>query len=108
MPSGRQPDLHRRRQIVAMLERGMSKADVGRALGVTSDCIQITLRRMANPTPPRTAACEACGRTIAFEGLLPRDQDGALCLPCLAERPDAPFSQRLKAFRLAAGMSKVE
>jgi transcriptional regulator with XRE-family HTH domain len=45
---------------------------------------------------------------MAFEGLLPRDQDDALCLPCLAKRPDAPFGQRLKAFRLAAGMSKVE
>jgi transcriptional regulator with XRE-family HTH domain len=108
MPAGRPPDLKRRRLIATMRAHGLSASAIGRALGVTYQAIQCTLRSIDNPKPPRTAACEGCGRAIAFEGLLPRDQEGALCLPCLAERPKVPFGQRLKAFRLAAGMTKEE
>jgi Helix-turn-helix domain len=31
-----------------------------------------------------------------------------LCLACLEQRPATPFGQRLKAFRLAAGMTLHE
>jgi transcriptional regulator with XRE-family HTH domain len=31
-----------------------------------------------------------------------------LCLSCLAKKPDAAFGQRLKAFRLAAGLTQKQ
>ncbi|MBV9125595.1 MAG: helix-turn-helix transcriptional regulator, partial [Planctomycetes bacterium] len=37
-----------------------------------------------------------------------RDAPTALCLKCLTKQPEAPFSQRLKALRLAANLTKFE
>lgn len=45
---------------------------------------------------------------ILSAGALRRDAATALCLRCLAARPEAPFAQRLKALRLAAGLSRAE
>jgi DNA-binding XRE family transcriptional regulator len=90
--------------------RGLSLSDIARALGVTRQYVHQIVQEIEHPTPPRvrTVTCEGCGQTIAVDGIVPRDQDGALCLNCLAKRPDAPFGQRLKAFRLAAGLTKAQ
>jgi DNA-binding XRE family transcriptional regulator len=52
--------------------------------------------------------CAACGRDIVSAGALPTDAGSAVCLRCLARRPGAPFAQRLKSHRLAAGLTKAE
>jgi DNA-binding XRE family transcriptional regulator len=46
--------------------------------------------------------CHRLGRGAA------RDAGKALCLPCLAGHAAAGFGQRLKAFRLAAGLLQKE
>jgi DNA-binding XRE family transcriptional regulator len=107
MVQGRKPDLKRRRRVAALRARGLSLTAIGRTLGVSHQCIQEMLQRMANPRVLSVPCC-ACGRSIISDGALPGDKDTALCLPCLAARPKAPFGQRLKAHRLAAGLTQSE
>ena len=102
MVQGRKPNLERRRRIQQFRDRGLSLPAIGRRLGVTFQCVQRTLRRMTKERPGRVPCC-ACGEDIVSPGACASDHGQALCLRCLAERPDAPFGQRLRAFRLAAG-----
>jgi lambda repressor-like predicted transcriptional regulator len=104
MVQGRKPDLKRRKRIARLRARGLTLLAIGRALGVSSQCVHETLRRMESPRVLSVACCK-CGRVIVSAGALPRDRGTALCIPCLAERPRAPLGQRLKAFRLAAGLT---
>jgi DNA-binding XRE family transcriptional regulator len=50
-------------------------------------------------------ACLACGRTIARGTGSIRTNGAAYCLGCLARHADASFADRLKAHRLAAGLT---
>ena len=86
--------------------RGLSCAEVGRRLGVTKQAVQLALRKLAEP--PRSVPCARCGRPIVSAGVLTADVGNALCLPCLAQTPGATFAQRLRALRLAAGLTRVE
>ncbi len=107
MASGRKPDKHRRQQIARLRAEGLSLAQIGRRLGVSRQCVQMTLRAMARPTA-RVVACADCGVVVVSAGALPSDAGAALCLPCLARRPRSTFAQRLKACRLAAGLTKAD
>ena len=107
MASGRRPDPRRRGEIARLRGQGLSQAEIGRRLGVSRQSVQLTLRAMAR-VPARSVPCAGCGLAIASEGALPSDAGSALCLSCLAARPAAPFAQRLKACRLAAGLTKAE
>jgi transcriptional regulator with XRE-family HTH domain len=107
MVQGRKPDLKQRARIQRLRDAGFTLAEIGRRLGITRQAVQCTLRRIDGP-PVRSVPCAVCGQPIVSAGALPSDTGKALCLPCLAKQPDAPFSQRLKAFRLAAGLTKSE
>jgi transcriptional regulator with XRE-family HTH domain len=52
--------------------------------------------------------CRDCGGVILTGPAQLRRNGPALCLRCLADRPDATFGQRLKAHRLAAGLTLKE
>jgi transcriptional regulator with XRE-family HTH domain len=54
---------------------------------------------------PGAVACLECGRTIARGAGGIRTNGKAYCLPCLARHPEATFADRLKAHRLAAGLT---
>jgi transcriptional regulator with XRE-family HTH domain len=107
MASGRRPNPGRRGEIAGLCAEGLSQAEIGRRLGVSRQSVQVTLRAMAR-VPVRSVACAGCGTSIVSAGVLPSDAGVALCLPCLAKRPKASFAQRLKACRLAAGLTKAE
>jgi transcriptional regulator with XRE-family HTH domain len=108
MVQGRKPDLKRRQQVVALRARGLSLLAIGRALGVSRQCVQQILRRMKQPPPVPSVACCGCGCAIISAGALRSDAGKALCLRCLRKSPDVPFGQRLKALRLAAGLTQSE
>jgi transcriptional regulator with XRE-family HTH domain len=108
MGSGRKPDPRRRAEIARLRARGLTLAEIGRRLGVTRQAVfDVLARRLQSPAEP-VVGCAGCGSPIVSAGALPSDAGGALCLPCLACRPEAPLGARLKAFRLAAGLTKVE
>jgi hypothetical protein len=77
----------------------------GRRLGCTKQAVhQLLGFRGPAPRPRKPVACPACGGAA---GTAPtaRDYAPALCLACLEKRPGAMFAQRLRALRIAAGLS---
>jgi transcriptional regulator with XRE-family HTH domain len=107
MASGRKPDPARRAKIARLRARGLTLSEIGRRLGVTRQCVQVTVRAMERK-PTYSVTCTRCGAKIVSDGALPSDAGSALCLACLARQPEANFAERLKAFRLAAGLTKRE
>jgi transcriptional regulator with XRE-family HTH domain len=108
MPSGRKPNLERRRQVVELRDQGLSLAAIARRFGVSKQAVWSLLKSRATRTAGRAVACSGCGTMIVSPGALRRDAGTALCLACLDARPEAPFGQRLKSLRLAAGLSRAE
>jgi transcriptional regulator with XRE-family HTH domain len=108
MPSGRKPDLERRRQVINLRDKGLTLAEIAVRFGVSKQAIWSLLNARRQRTAARAVQCTGCGSVIFSPGALHRDAATALCLACLRGRPDAPFAQRLKALRLAAGLSRAE
>jgi transcriptional regulator with XRE-family HTH domain len=110
MASGRKPDTQRRATIARLRARGLTMAEIGRRLGVTRQAVYHALAKQhrGDRRDERAVPCAACAVAIASAGALASDAGQALCLRCLASRPDAPLGTRLKAFRLAAGLTKAE
>jgi len=109
MAGGRKPNLERWRRVEELRAAGLSLPEIGRCLGITHQAVAAVLRNIRmTRARVRSVACAGCGEPIISAGCLPSDRGKALCLGCLAQRPEAPFGQRLKAFRLAAGLTKAE
>jgi transcriptional regulator with XRE-family HTH domain len=106
--SGSRPDTQRRRRAAELRARGLTFAEIGRKMGCTRQAAHQLLRqpRAQPPRTPPPLACAGCGAAL---GPAPgqRDYDPPLCLPCLAKRPRAPFGQRLRAHRIARGLSRA-
>jgi transcriptional regulator with XRE-family HTH domain len=108
MVSGRKPNVRRRSQIARLRARGLTVSEIARRLGVTRQAIHGALAQLRRPLPQRSVPCAACAAPIVSAGALDSDAGQALCLRCLACRPQAALGVRLKAFRLAAGLTKAE
>jgi DNA-binding XRE family transcriptional regulator len=101
MARGKLPDLKRHSLIAKLRASGMSYRKIGERLGVTRQCVHATLKR-SGPVGLASIVCCACGRKIGpRRGLSP---DPVLCLSCLPS--DASFGQRLRAYRVAAGLTQ--
>jgi transcriptional regulator with XRE-family HTH domain len=94
--------LKRRRQAALLRAEGFTLEEIGRRLGVTRQGAHVLLR--GSPT----VACPRCGEAIVSAWGLGRKAGTAVCLACLAGRPGASLGQRLKSFRLAAGLLQRE
>ena len=107
MVSGRKPNLERRRQVIELRARGWSLARIGEHLGITRQAVHVTLQAVQNPCK-RVVTCRRCKMPVDPRGVAPREARQTLCLICLAKGPQASFGQRLKAFRLAVGLTRKE
>jgi DNA-binding XRE family transcriptional regulator len=75
-------------------------------MGCTKQAVHYLLGlRGPTPRPPKPVACPACGATAGTASSA-GDYAPALCLPCLAKRPQTPLGQRLRAHRIALGLSR--
>ena len=109
MVQGRKPDLKRWARIERLRKNGLSLSQIGYRLGMTAKAVHRTLRTIEQArVSPRSVPCSACRRDIVSPGALASDRGSALCLECLGRRTGIPFGRRLKAFRLAAGLTKAE
>jgi transcriptional regulator with XRE-family HTH domain len=108
MPSGRKPNLQRRRHVLRLRGQGHSFTEIARRLGVTKQAVWSLLNARPRLTQARAVACTGCGQQIVSPGALRRDAGSALCLTCLDGRADVAFGPRLKALRLAAGLSQAD
>jgi transcriptional regulator with XRE-family HTH domain len=105
---GRRPD-HKRRQRAAQLRaKGLTYTEIVECLGVTKQDVFALLKHSGLWQPPPGVCCRDCGVQIIGSGRGINYKTQALCLACLAKYPDASFGVRLKAFRLAAGLTLKE
>jgi transcriptional regulator with XRE-family HTH domain len=109
MARGQKPNLGRRRHAAELRARGLTLAEIGREMHCTRQAVHQLLDsrpRRSRPRPRKTVACPGCRAALP----LPRFAHAGpptLCLPCLARRPRASFAQRLRAHRIAAGLSRA-
>jgi hypothetical protein len=106
MTRGRRLDHDRRHQFAELRQQGLTLAEIGRRLGVSRQCVHVTVRSMMRPRVLKAVPCSHGGRDVVSAGLPPRDHGHALYLVCVRQLPETPFGQRLPAHRLAAGMTR--
>jgi transcriptional regulator with XRE-family HTH domain len=102
MSRGRRPNPQRRRRIAQLRAEGLTYEQIGERLGVSHQSVQQTLPRVGNArlVPIRCRNCE----TIITRLRTVQDNNGPVyCLDCLPG--EATFGQRLKAQRLAKGLT---
>jgi DNA-binding XRE family transcriptional regulator len=105
--SGARPNPERRRLILELRAAGLSLVQIARRLGMTHQLVHYHLKA-AGATRPGVVRCRACGTQVATGHPLIERNRPSLCLPCLAKCPNAPFGERLRAHRLAAGLTQAE
>jgi transcriptional regulator with XRE-family HTH domain len=104
---GATPDYKRRRKIAALRAKGLSYKAIAKRLGVSQQSIACMLdhdKRMN----AREVKCKECGGVIARGRAANKTAQNTFCLACLAKHPKATFAERLRAHRVAAGLTRVE
>jgi transcriptional regulator with XRE-family HTH domain len=104
---GRKPDLWRRRQAQELRAQGLTMPQIGARLGITRQAV-LQLLRPKVQRRPCPVSCAACGRVIVPDGTKRDLRIATLCLSCLARTPGATFAQRLRAYRVSAGLSQAD
>jgi transcriptional regulator with XRE-family HTH domain len=99
----------RPQQIAELRAQGLTFEKIGKRLGITKQCVHTTALKAVVPIRQRRSAvrCAACNEVITSK-VLQKAASCVVCLSCLAKQPDAPFSVRLKAYRVAAGLDRAE
>jgi len=88
---------------------GLSFAEIGKHLGVSKQNVHALLKRHGVKIVPRARLlCQGCSRQIHKGEPRTWNWQKVWCLKCLEKMPDAPFSLRLRAFRLSLGMTQNE
>jgi transcriptional regulator with XRE-family HTH domain len=83
--------------VLALRARGLTFAEVGRRVGVSREAARLMVLAAASLPP-----CASCASS------LPRGSRGGRCPACVVADPAAPFTERLRALRLAAGLTQAE
>jgi DNA-binding XRE family transcriptional regulator len=96
-------------QVALQRDQGLTHGEIGRCLGVTRQCVQLILRKMdGGPARQAVVLCHVCHEEA---GRLDRKGPKALpvlCLRCLEKAPTTDWGQRLRAHRIAAGLTARE
>jgi transcriptional regulator with XRE-family HTH domain len=105
---GRKPDHKRRQQAARLRADGLTYDEIAARLGITKQAVHSLLKSANLWQRPRGISCLECGKEVMPGGLGIKPSTRALCLDCLAKHPEATFGERLRAFRLAAGLTVQE
>jgi DNA-binding XRE family transcriptional regulator len=100
----------RRHEALRLRREGATAAEIGRQLGISKQGVfQILQRGTRDGKVPAYVLCLSCrGLVSKNPRLIGNHRAGVLCPACLAKRPDAPFAVRLRAVRVAAGLSAAQ
>jgi transcriptional regulator with XRE-family HTH domain len=102
---GPKPNLERRRQVAALRARDMTLQQIGKCLGISRQAVQQLLARAARRWRAAGVPCAECGAQVAPEGGAGGTRGTTLCPECLTGHPEAGFALRLRALRIAAGLT---
>jgi transcriptional regulator with XRE-family HTH domain len=108
---GALPDLKRREQVAKLRAEGLSLRQVGERLGVTKQAVASLLNYSGLRTGPRRMVnlCGRCGRAVGPSvGSVGKHKHELTCLACVSKDRDVSFGKRLRATRLAAGLTVAE
>jgi transcriptional regulator with XRE-family HTH domain len=105
--SGRKHDPTRWRKAVELRARGLSLPQIGRRFGITHQGVRHILRRSGPAAALPSVRCCACAAPIGDHSG-GGDLGRVYCRACLSARPDAPLADRLRALRVAAGLTQAE
>jgi transcriptional regulator with XRE-family HTH domain len=101
---GRSPNVAGQRTAAQLRAKGWSLRRIAEHMGTSFQNVAHLLKRAS--LPPRSVLCRAC-RTV-FVTQPPAGDVGvsAWCPGCLRHHPEAPLGERLKTFRLVAGLTQ--
>jgi transcriptional regulator with XRE-family HTH domain len=98
----------RRAHAAALRSQGLSLREIGQRLGGLSRQGIAYLLSTDPGGHVQGVRCSTCAASITNRCFRRRTVGDALCRSCLASHPGAPFSLRLRSWRLAAGWSRRE
>jgi transcriptional regulator with XRE-family HTH domain len=101
---GRKANEARRREAANLRSQGWTVQRIADHLGVPHQRVSRILK--AAGVPPRAVRCRECGTTILDRPHGAGACASVWCLACLRQHPEAPFGERVKAARLAAGFTQ--
>jgi transcriptional regulator with XRE-family HTH domain len=104
MVQGRKRNLARVQWIGELRARGWTFARIAEKAGVSPQAIHHAL--CSSSRRHLIARCRLCRESFPAAGAMPGDDLAVACPRCLA--PDAPFVERIRSYRLAAGMTRAE
>jgi transcriptional regulator with XRE-family HTH domain len=117
MPTSRHlgalPDLKRREQVAKLRAEGLSLRQIGERVGVSKQAVASLLKYAGLGTGPRRMVnlCGRCrnpvGPAVGSIGRFKHEEE-LTCVACVAKDRRAPFRVRLRAARLAAGLTVAE
>jgi transcriptional regulator with XRE-family HTH domain len=105
---GRKPDHKRRQEAARLRAQGLSYNQIGARMGVTHQAVYRLIQAANLWQPPPGIHCRECGKEVMPSCRGIPYWMKAFCLDCLAKHPEAHFGERLRAFRLAAGLNVRE
>jgi transcriptional regulator with XRE-family HTH domain len=104
MVQGRKRDVARLRWIGELRARGWTFARIARKAGVSPQAIHHAVG--ASSRRHLIARCRLCRKPFPTAGALQGDDLAISCPHCLAA--NAPFVERIRSYRLAAGLTRAE
>jgi transcriptional regulator with XRE-family HTH domain len=110
MGRGKHSERKRRLRLALQLRtEGLSLEEIGRRLGCSGQAVwQLLGNYGREPVPYGLIRCCHCDREIVRGRRTLRNNGPVSCLGCLERRRVTRFGERLKAFRVAAGLSQRE
>jgi transcriptional regulator with XRE-family HTH domain len=94
-------------KMLRLRAKGLTFREIAEQLGVSHQLVQHVLKLSGNSRLV-PICCRECKAAIAQMRTAYDKNIPAWCLECLAKHPEAAFGQRLKAHRLASGMTRGE
>jgi transcriptional regulator with XRE-family HTH domain len=105
--SGQRPSLYRRGQVVQLRAKGLTLQAIGNRLGVTRQAVHDLLKNSQRTSAWPGLLRSACGKPVGSKPRLFMHANGPVrCLVCLPA--DASLGQRLKSYRVTAGLTLTE
>jgi DNA-binding XRE family transcriptional regulator len=107
---GRPPNKDRHTPVMELAAQGWSRRQIADHLGVTPEWVRCILAEHGLAVSLQILKCRHCGAPIA-SGHKARQAEGdprVLCVACLRQLPDPPFTEVLRTLRLAGNLSLAQ
>jgi transcriptional regulator with XRE-family HTH domain len=107
---GSQPNYRRRQRVVRLRSKGLTLQQIADRMGCSRQNVHELLASIGEGAPERAGHlhCRKCKAALCRRRQGMWTMRPTRCLECLAAWPEAPFGERLRAFRLARGMTTDE